>query len=887
MPDPAGSGDGGAARTAGPPSGRGAERVAELFARAGDLAAGERSSFLDGECAGDPELRAEVESLLAAAAAAGGYLDGGLDDRAAALIRADDAARAPERAGPYRLLHEIGRGGMGAVYLAERDDDEYRKQVAIKFVRGGWESAETLRRFRTERQVLASLEHPNIARLLDGGTTDDGVPYVVMEWVDGAPIDEYCEGKGLGVEARIALFLAVCQAVAYAHRNLVVHRDLKPSNVLVAADGTPKLLDFGIAKLLEPGDEMDAAATVTREARPMTPAYASPEQIRGEPISTSSDVYSLGALLYQLLAGRPPFRLSGRSSAEVQRIVSEEEPEPPGTGERDLDTIVLAALRKEPAARYATVGELAEDLRRYLGGLPVSARRATFAYRAGKYLRRHRSGAAATLAGVVLLAATVGFYTRRLAAERDLARAEAVKARQVTELLVGLFRGSSPRTSGVAEVPAREILDTGARRLSAELRDQPEIHAELLTTIARVYLELDLLDQAAAQAEEAVALRRDLFGDDGAETADSREVLAQVWIAKADYDAARELLDRVRAVRAARFGTESAEYAKALHSQALLELRAADDAKARRILEELLALRERLLGPGDPSDPEVAKTLSLLGVASRRLDEPERAEEYYRRSIAIYERALGPEHPDLAPTLNNLAVVLSRTGRLEEARATYERALAIHERAWGPEHDLVAGTLDNLGETLKNLGRPEEALPLVQRALAYREKHLGPNHHATGTTLNTLANIYRELGRYDEAVPLYEQAIAATEASLGKEHYFVAWPVSNLAKLYLEKGEPARARPLFERALDVRRKALGEQHTQVAFSLEDLATLEKAVGDLPAAVALLRRAVEIRRALPDSPRNQLAASLRSLAAALAAAGDGDEAAALEREADSL
>ena len=856
-------------------------RVAELFSRALELDPEPRRTLLAAECAREPGLRSEVESLLAAAAAAGDYLGAGFDgDRAAVLIRDDEGARIPDRVGPYRLLHELGRGGMGAVYLAERADDAFRKQVAIKLVRGGWASAEALRRFRTERQVLATLEHPNIARLLDGGTTEDGLPYVVIELVDGEPIDEFCARQRLGIDERIGLFLAVCDAVAYAHRNLVVHRDIKPSNVLVAADGTPKLLDFGIAKLLEPGD--DETAVATRGARPMTPAYASPEQVRGEAINTSSDIYSLGALLYELLTGRPPLQLGGKSSAEVERIVSELQPDPPQTGRRDLDNVVLAALRKEPAERYSTVAELAEDLRRFLGGHPVSARRATLAYRAGKYLRRHRFAAAAALAGLALLTATAAFYTRRLAVERDLARSEAGKARQVTELLVGLFRG--PSSGRGAEVTAREILDVGARRLDVELRDQPEVHAELLTTVARVYLELDLLDEAASLAEQAIALRRELFGDDSAEVADSREVLAQVKLVQADYDAARELLGRVRDVRASRFGRESVEYAKALYGMASLEMQMSNDAQAAEILERVLPLRERLLG-SDHLD--VARTLNLLAIVSRRLDRPDRAEALYRRAITIYERTLGPDHPDLGRTLNNLAVLLSRTGRLEEARATYERALAIYERALGPDHDLVAGTLDNLGETLMDLGRPEEALPLVRRALDYREKHLGPHHRSTGTTLNTLANIYRELGRYDEAVPLYERAIAATEASLGKDHFWVAWPVANLAKLYVRKGEPERARPLFERALELRRNALGEKHTQVAFSLEDLAALETTEGHLAAAAALYRRAIAIRRALPDSPRDQLAETLRSLATTLAAQGRAEEAAAAEREAGEI
>jgi serine/threonine-protein kinase len=858
------------------------ERVAELFALASDLGPEERQGWLASECGDQPELAAEVESLLAAEGSAGHFLEDLDRDQAAELIREDDAKTVPEQTGPYRLLRELGRGGMATVYLGERADDAYRKQVAVKVMRTvAWEPEEMLRRFRTERQVLASLEHPNIAHLLDGGTTEEDRPYVVMEYIDGVPIDEYCERQGLGIDDRIRLFLVVCEAVAHAHKNLVVHRDVKPSNVLVSADGAPKLLDFGIAKLLAP-DAADGTMVATREmGRLMTPTYASPEQVRGEAITTATDVYSLGVLLYQLLAGRPPFELAGKSLAEVERVVCGVEPEPPRTGKRDLDNIVLEALRKEPAARYATVGELAEDLRRYLGGLPVSARPATVWYRAGKFVRRHRAGVSAALVAAVVMAATAGYYTRRLAIERDLARAEAAKARQVTELLVGLFRGSSPQQSGRGDVTARELLEEGARKLETELAGQPEIHAELLHTIGGVYFDLGLLEEASELVERALESRRELFGVDSAEVADSRLLLANVRTAQADYDAARELMDQALALRGSLFGEETEEYAEALYGKARVEVFAANDREARDLIERVLALRERLHGP---DSIEVAKVLDVLGIVSRRLDDPEQAEAAYRRSLAIGERVLGSEHSNLAPTLNNLGVLLSRTDRLEEARATYARALAIYERAYGPDHDLVAGTLDNLGETLKNLGRAEESIPLVQRALAYREQHLGPDHHATGTTLNTLANIYRELGRYDEAVPLYQRAAKAMAAGLGEDHFWVAWPLGNLAKLYTLRGETALARPLFERSLELRLAALGEEHSLVAGSLEDLARLEEAEGHPAEAIELYRRAAAARRIHPESQRDQLAETLRALAATLMATGAADEAATLEREA---
>ena len=435
-------------------SGNNWDRIQEIFFEAADLPISERDAFLARACNGDAGLRSEVESLLRADAAGGSAIAAAIESEVSALLD-DDAPLVGTRMGPYRLLKEIGRGGMGSVYLGERDDEHYRKLVAIKVVKRGMDSTEVLARFRHERQILAGLEHPYIARLIDGGTTPDGRPFFVMEYVQGQPIDAYCREQGLNLESRLRLFLRVCEAVSYAHRALVVHRDLKPGNIFVAAEGIPKLLDFGVAKLLDPGNDPGLTAT-SAAMGPLTPEYASPEQIRGLPITTAADVYALGAILFELLTGSRAQRIATHSPSEIERVVCQTDTPRPSTVARaagaphrldgDLDNIVLMAMRKEPERRYGSVNRFADDIVRYLDGRPVLARQDSVVYRARKFVRRNSLAVAATfliflslLGGMVLAerqarraeSARRFAETQRQSAERERERAEA--QRQLAE----------------------------------------------------------------------------------------------------------------------------------------------------------------------------------------------------------------------------------------------------------------------------------------------------------------------------------------------------------------------------------------------------------------------------------------------------------------------
>ena len=548
-------------------------RIEAILDEVMDLDAEVRTAVLDRACAGDAVLRAQVERLIAADTDAVQFLEtpamvyaGGLVDAASSQIQSEEREKPGDRIGPYSVIREIGHGGMGRVFLADRADGQFEQLVALKLVRSGQYGSEILGRFLRERQILARLQHPNIARLLDGGVTADGRPYFAMEYVEGEPITAYCDGRGLDVSERLALFALVCDAVQYAHQNLVVHRDLKPSNTLVTSEGQVKLLDFGIAKVLHvEHEEPGVGPTLTRlGGGPMTPEYAAPEQVRGEAVTTATDVYALGALAYELLTGRGPHQLSSLTAAEVERAVTERDILRPssavgraaprrttgtaGAGDDvadgeiapetiaqargtdrhrlrrqlrgDLDTIVMKALQKEPARRYASAGALVEDVRRYQAGLPIAARRDSVGYRTSKFVRRHAIGVTATM--LVLLSLIGGLIG--MAWQARVASREAAKAREVSRFLSSLFAVADPARANAADVTALDLLNRGATRIETELAGQPEVQGDMLLLVGRIYRELGVYDRAQPLLERALALR---LAGEGRNTEAAAEAMAE------------------------------------------------------------------------------------------------------------------------------------------------------------------------------------------------------------------------------------------------------------------------------------------------------------------------------------------------------------------------
>ncbi|NNE42854.1 MAG: protein kinase, partial [Gemmatimonadetes bacterium] len=513
----------------------------QVFSRALDLDAEERARYLDEACAGNPDLRSRVQTLLDADGRAAGFLAEPVQITDAFSHAAVEEPLVGRDVGGYRLKERIGAGGMSTVYLAERTDPDFAMQAAVKLIHHGPEPEAILRRFLTEREVLAQLRHPAIAQLLDGGLSDDGRPYLVMEYVEGRPLDDFCRERGLSIAERLELIATVCDAVHHAHRNLVVHRDLKPENILVTADGHVKLLDFGIAKVLTedgPGD----AATLTRELL-LTPTYASPEQLRGEPVGTASDVYSLGVILFELLTGKRPHGSRDSTPSEIARAVEENDPEPPSRAadvriDPDLDNITLLALRKEPEQRYASAEHLAADLRRFRDGLPVSARPATIRYRAAKFLRRN---AVAVGAAVIVLLAVTGaaVVSTVLLFRADAARVEADRQRESAEevgaFLQEMLGNADPYLTAEKDVTVREMVDRAAERVSEELGSKPDVAAQVLVRLSETYEHLADLDAARKHAGEAPRL---IGGDDSEIRVRALRRLASVFVEAGEPDSA-------------------------------------------------------------------------------------------------------------------------------------------------------------------------------------------------------------------------------------------------------------------------------------------------------------------------------------------------------------
>jgi serine/threonine protein kinase/Tfp pilus assembly protein PilF len=822
-------------------------RIEYLFYAALELEEG-RTAFLDEACGGDAELRKEVESLLHSSGQTMGFLQQPVL-QAAQQVTAEESLSG-KRIGAYQLLRVIGEGGMGKVYLASRADELYQKEVAIKTVQGGLgHSRAMLLRFRSERQILANLDHPNIARLLDGGITDEGLPYLVMEYVNGVRLDDYCKINKLGTEQRLQLFCTVCTAVEYAHKNLVVHRDIKPANILVTAEGVPKLLDFGIAKLLDP-ESGDIAPTLTSE-RMMTPEYASPEQVRGDQMTTSTDVYALGVLLYELLAGKRPFRLDTTSPFEMARIICEQDPEPPSivsaanpelaapdaarTLSGDLDNIVLMAMRKEPARRYVSVAALASDVQAYLTGYPVHARTATWKYRSVKFVRRHK--AAASAAAIVALALIVFSIGMGLLAKR--ATQERLAAQRESQFLEGIFEAATPGRSRGHEITARELLDQGAKRVDRELAGDPGLQGTMLDNIGRAYSALGLYDQAEPLLERAYLLRRKTLGNENIDVAETLYNLATSIRLQGQYKKADPYFRQSLAIRERKLGehnTAVAESLSALGECLTLENR---DADAEPVLRKALAIDREL-----HSDSGSADYLALL--LERKGSYPE-ALQLLRESLEARRRIEGTDSPDYALALHNLGGALIDAGDFAGAETTERQALELQRKILGNNHPDLAYPLNKLGILLLEEGNWQAAEPLLREAMELRRRTIGEKSLVFGLCLNNWARVLQQKGDYDQAEKTFKQALETITKANGSIDWSAARVTAYLGLLGFDRGDYAGAERYARQALDMAHKLGGEENPQAAGALTDLAEARTFQGDPASAEPLLRQALAIRR----------------------------------------
>jgi serine/threonine-protein kinase len=773
------------------------------------------------------------------------------------------------------------------VYLAARADRQFRQYAAIKLIRVGLEENPNLvPRFVAERQILANLDHPNIARLLDGGLTPEGWPYLVMELVDGIPIDEYCRVHRLSTADRLRLFRTVCGAVEHTHHNLVVHRDIKPANILVNPKGIPKLLDFGIAQLLdaENSDQEPARPTL----RLMTPDYASPEQILAQPITTATDVFALGVLLYELLAGCNPFRARRDTPLDITREICEREPPPvsmsaksnPGLAAPDsrkwtgeLDTILQKAMRKQPAERYQSVAQFSADIAAYQEGEPVSTQVRTWRYVVAKFARRHKAGvflAIGTLVALVAISITMATLERR-------ARIERLKAERESKFLVDMFKAATPEVARGETVTARNLLDQGAKRIDTELASVPSVRATMLHSLAEAYQSLGLFEEARTLAERSYKLKTAILGSRDPSTADTLFLLANLIRLESEYAKAEPLFRELVAIRRQTAGENGIDYAVSLAALGECLYLQSKDAEAEPLLRKALAI-DRRNGPDFDSGER-----NYLALLLERKGEYQEAVALLREAVAIDRRIEGADSPAYATSLHNLSSALIDMGDLSGAEEKLRETLALRRKILGGAHPELTLTLSNLAYVLLEKGEWRSAEPFLREALDLNAGAGGKRPVFAGVQSNW-GRLLQAKGDRAGARQYFHEALD----TLRQANAFPSWPASqillNLGLLEFDGRNYVAAESLDREALEMRRTLGGEDTPGMASALIDLAETQLFEGYPRNALPLLRKALEIRRKTFAPAHPALIAAKVRLGEALIATGDAIEAEPLLREA---
>jgi serine/threonine-protein kinase len=793
-------------------------RIQSLFHEVADLPDSERDAFLAEACGEDKDLRDHVLGLLEEDARGGSLLDRDLAQVAGDVLTGQGRQPPVDTFGPYRITRFLGEGGMGVVYLAERSDLE--RLAAIKILRDSWLSPARREQFASEQRTLAQLTHPLIARLYDADTLPDGTPYFVMEYVEGVPLTEYARQHDLPVRQRIELFRSVCEAVAYAHQHAIIHRDLKPSNILVKTDGTVSLLDFGISKQL---DSVSTASNPTLTGlRFMTPAYAAPEQIRGERLGVQADVYSLGVVLYELLAGKLPFDLSNRTPGQAERIILDQEPEKPSLGAKrtsrrsaaaswaDLDVLCLTAMHKDAARRYRSVEGLIRDIDHYLRDEPLEARPDDLGYRIGKFLRRNRRAVAASAAALVLVVGLTAFFMIRLNAARKAALAEAARTERVRAFMTRLFQGGDQSIGPADDLRVVTLLDRGVKEAGA-LSSVPEIQAELYDTLGDLYDNLGKFDKADSLLNLALNERRSLPGTHDAQVAETLIALSLMRAHQARFEEA-EKMAREGVDIAARLAPTHPVVGRANYALATVLVDRGAYKEAIPVLEETVRLQS---APGAPKT-ELSDSLTELANAQFFLGRYGESYALNTRVLEVDRQLYGPRHPNVGEDLLNLGAMQLQWGHYAEAERFDREALDLIQSWFGRDHPETASALTAVGRVLVAANRPGEAIPMLREALAIQERVYGPTHPRVASALTELGKAALQAGNLDEAEAEYRRTAEIYKSVYGQNHFLIATALSNLGNVCLERKQYARAEELLREAVRRNLDALGPGHANTA-----------------------------------------------------------------------
>ena len=853
------------------------DRLQELFHEASSLPPEAQRAFVEREADADPALVADVLGMLQADARDGGLLDRPLASTAAATVgRLDDGMLGRQIFGPYRLLRILGEGGMGVVYLADRAD--LGSQAAIKILPDAWLSPVRRERFLAEQRTLAQLNDPGIARLFDADTLPDGTPWFAMEYVDGIPLTAWCRERHASIRERLQLFFTVCEAVQHAHAHAVIHRDIKPSNILVRGDGVVKLLDFGIAKQLE---SVDLPADQTRTGlRALTPAYAAPEQLRGGRVGVHTDVYSLGVVLYELLTGRLPHELAGRSSEEYAAMVTERSPLRPSVAAReaavqagelwsvpgqsawaDLDVLCLTAMHPDPARRYPTVEVLLREIDRYLAGEPLQARPDTLGYRLSKFAGRHRAPVAAAAVIGALLVGLVVFYTVRLTHARNAALAQAARTDRIQRFMLNLFQGGEDAVAPAESLRVVSLLEGGEREASA-LDREPAVQAELYLTLGTVYQRLGKLDRADTLLQRALAQRTATLVPSDPELARTLVALSQLRIDQARLDEAEALVHRGRAIALASLKPDHpiAIEAAVTFGQ-VLEKRGAYEA-AIALLDSVV----RIDTAGNAINPDLATHLRELANAHFYAGHYPAADTLGRQVLAMQRARYGERHPEVASALASIGEIEVMLGRYADAEQSNRQALEITRGWYGENHPETAANLTRLGRALTYQKKVPEATAALEQALAIQERVFGPVHPQTAEALNELGNLDFDQDRYDLAEARFRRVIDIYRQVFGERHQFVGVAMSNLASVLVQKKDYRTAEELYRRSISIYEAVLAPGHVNTGIGQIKLGRTLLRQGRYREAVVESRAGYDILIAQTDPATSFIRAARRDLAA---------------------
>jgi len=812
----------------------------------------------------------------------------------------------PDRIGPYRILDTLGEGGMAVVFLAEQAAP-VKRQVALKIVKPGMDSKQVLARFASEEKALAVLDHPNIAKVFDGGITEKGRPYFVMERVRGIPITDYCDTHRLSTDERIELFISVCSAVQHAHNKGLIHRDLKPSNLLVGVAGDKpqaKIIDFGIAKATRAAGSDETLYTKIGQLLG-TPQYMSPEQanVTGLDVDTRADIYSLGVVLYELLVGTLPIEMAAVGDHAIRTALLDKDPVRPSlritqlkdTGDEiararrtdaellrrnlagDLDWIVMRAIEKDRTRRYETVNALAMDCRRFLDRRPVLARPPSTGYLLTRFVQRNRIAvAAAAVASIAVIggavAATVGFV--RASESERIAIREAETANRVSGFLVDLFSVSDPSEARGNLITAREILDRGSERIRDELASEPDVRARLMATMGSVYLSLGLAERAGQFFDEALTTAASLYGIDSLEYAHTQIGAADLARFRGDYEDSERLYRRSLDTYRSQPEPPDVRIGSALQGLGMALYFQAQYAAAEANLREALGIYVNEYGS---NSAQVAEVYSDLGSALHNMDRFDEAEDLFEQALAVHRRLYGEYHPHIASNLNDLALVCIETGQIEAGAELLRDAVAIYDRVYEGEHAYLAETQAQLAGALGRLGRVDEAVSMYRNSIGMLERTVGRRHMLTARVIDSLGVLLLRQSRYAEAEPLFLESAELHRALLGERHVNTARALNNLAALLYLNGEHERAEPYFRESLSIRLDALGDSHMDVANSRNNLADVLNRLGRYGEAEPFAERAAEGYAAVLSDEHWRSANARNIFARSLAGLGRFDEA----------